>query len=275
MRIFAILCLLVSSHAIGLPNHQAIPGGLWKLDLPNSEQPPRVALDGKPVMTVRSQKGWHALIGIPLTQNKSITVTVNNAAVTLDLKPHPYAEQRLTVKRKHVEPSPQALQRIQQEFAQMTPIYRGFSTNTLPTWPEFRWPITGPVSSPFGLRRFFNEQPRKPHSGIDIAAAKGTPIQAPANGKVVLVGDFYFNGNSVFIDHGQGLISMMCHMDSISVNTGDIIAAGTIIGTVGATGRATGPHLHWTVSLNNARIDPTLVVGEPMESSRRETSSQH
>ena len=122
------------------------------------------------------------------------------------------------------------------------------------------WPLRGPQSSAFGLRRFFNDQERNPHSGVDIAAPTGTPITAPATGKVVLTGDFYFNGKSVFIDHGQGLISMLCHMSEISVSEGDIIQAGDQIGLVGATGRVTGPHLHWTVSLNNARVKPNLLL---------------
>ena len=121
-------------------------------------------------------------------------------------------------------------------------------------------PTTGPYSSAFGLKRFFNGQARNPHSGIDIAAPEGKDIVAPAGGTVVLTGDFFFNGNSVFIDHGQGLISMMCHMSRVDVKEGDVIKQGDLLGAVGKTGRATGPHLHWTVSLNNARVNPKLLL---------------
>src|SRR5690606_10972710 len=121
-------------------------------------------------------------------------------------------------------------------------------------------PLHGRESSAFGLRRFFNNEERNPHSGQDIAAPTGTPSVAPAPSTVVLTGEFFFNGNSVFIDHGQGLIRMLCHLHSIDVKEGSELQAGDVIGTVGATGRATGPHLHWTVSLNNARIDPRLLL---------------
>ncbi len=274
MKAALLLILLGSfSGAHALPEHAPIAGGIWRLELGHSNEAPKVMLDKRPVMTLQTEQGWQAVVGIPLTQSKSIEVMVNGEPRQLALKPHTYAEQRLTVKRKHVNPSQPALERIRTEFARMKPIYRSFSTSDHTDWPTFQWPLHGPVSSPFGLRRFFNEQPRKPHSGIDIAAPTGTPIVAPANGTVVLTGDFYFNGNSVFIDHGHGLVSMLCHMSRIDVQEGDAIKAGQPIGAVGATGRVTGPHLHWTVSLNDARIDPRLVVQQPLSLKAEEPSS--
>ena len=120
----------------------------------------------------------------------------------------------------------------------------------------FTMPLQGRTTSLFGHRRFFNDQPRSPHSGLDIAAPTGTPITAPEPGTVALVDDLYYNGKTVFLDHGQGLITMYCHLSEQSVTTGQVVEQNQQIGLVGATGRVTGPHLHWSVSLNGYRIDP-------------------
>ena len=125
---------------------------------------------------------------------------------------------------------------------------------------SFKWPLAGVMSSPFGLKRFYNDQARRPHGGIDIAAPEGTPIIAPADGWVVDTGDYFFNGNSVFIEHGLGLQTFYAHLSKIHVKLGDKVEPGDLIGEVGATGRVTGPHLHWSVGLNGTWIDPNLVL---------------
>ncbi|MDH3355350.1 MAG: M23 family metallopeptidase, partial [Chromatiales bacterium] len=121
-------------------------------------------------------------------------------------------------------------------------------------------PVSGRLSGNFGRRRFFNNQPRKPHSGMDIAAPMGTSVVSPAAGKVVDTGNFFFNGNTIFVDHGQGVVTMYCHLNTLTVKKGDIVAQGEKIATVGMTGRVTGPHLHWSVNLNGVRIDPALFM---------------
>jgi murein DD-endopeptidase MepM/ murein hydrolase activator NlpD len=262
-----------------LPKQQLVPGGVALFDLGNSATPPKVEVGGRPVMTINSGDGnnhhWTAVVGIDLKSSPGQrTLTINGQKQTFDVTPHSYAEQWLTVKNKHVNPSQPALERIRAESRKMKSVFTSFTPvsgqQATAPWQPMIWPVTGPISSPFGLQRFFNGQRRNPHSGLDIAAATGTEIIAPAQATVVQTGDYYFNGNTVLLDHGQGLISMFCHLSRIDVQPGDQLEVGDHVGLVGATGRVTGPHLHWTLSLNNARIDPMLFL-EPKPEAASET----
>lgn len=273
MRILLLLSALLALpvHAEGFITRlldKPVPGGIAVVDLGSAQPAPSVHYQDKPVLVVHEDgKRWIAIVGLPLssqTGTQHIEVRQGDSMRTLSFTvgTRHYAEQRITLKnQQHVTPDQQNLKRIQRELAEQTQAYKTFSPRQ-PSNLLFDRPVEGRLSSPFGLRRFFNGQERNPHSGLDIAAGSGTPIKAPAAGQVILTGDYFFNGNTVFLDHGQGLISMFCHLSSVDVKPGDEIPRGAIIGKVGATGRVTGPHLHWNVSLNDARIDPTLFIGE-------------
>lgn len=172
-----------------------------------------------------------------------------------------YREQRLTLQNKsHVNPDPQQQARFESEYAQQMQAYASFRPEG-PSNVVFEKPVPGRLTSPFGLRRFFNGEERNPHSGLDFAAPQGTPVKTPADGVVTIVADYFFNGQTVFVDHGQGLITMYCHLSAFEVSKGDTVRKGDVVARSGATGRATGPHLHWNVSLNNARVDPAIFIG--------------
>lgn len=241
------------------------------LSLPNismGSAAPEVRFQGNVVLTTQHKGGWVAIVGIPLSQPPGLAQAElraeGRAAVPLpfQITPKDYVTQYLTVEPKHVDLSEKDLARVRAEQVKIRQAFSVFSPG-LPATFTFASPLPGVRTSSFGSRRFFNNQPRNPHSGMDIAAPVGTPVRAPAAGRVVNTGDYFFNGKSVFLDHGRGLISMFCHLDGIDVVEGDALQTGQLLGRVGATGRVTGPHLHWSVALNTALVDPALFLPEP------------
>ena len=262
-----VLAAMASAAEGNLPLAAPVPGGIAVICVGRASDPaPRAAFDGQRVLIARAGDSWEAVVGLPLgTQPGALNLTVLEGEQVARMVPfgvgvHDYDTQRITLaNRRQVEPEPMDLIRIERE---QESIVRAFTTwsDDSPQSLGFDLPTTGRVSSTFGLRRFFNDEPRQPHSGLDIAAPEGTPIVAPAAGTVIETWDYFVNGNSVFIDHGQGLITMYNHLSRIDVAKGERLARGERIGLVGRTGRVTGPHLHWTVSLNNARVDPALFL---------------
>lgn len=207
-----------------------------------------------------------AIVAIPLfTTSGEYDVQVryrdgSEENVAIKVLDRQYPEERITVTdQEHVTPSAPTLERVREEAARMRTAYELFTPQPADLLPIVQ-PVEGRNSGVFGSRRFFNDQPRNPHSGIDWAAPTGTPIKNPTPGTVAVVGDFFFNGKTVLIDHGGGFVSMMCHLSEILVTEGQRLARGEVIGKVGTTGRSTGPHLHWTVSLNGVRTDPAVFM---------------
>ncbi len=260
--------LSTMSWAANLPQQAAIPGGVVVIDLASAEQEKPMAYYGKKrVAVVESEQRWVAIVGIPLSakvgsQRLNVQQAGKTHRVLFDIKGKAYPTQHITIKDKRkVNPNKLDMTRITQESADIKAALRHWTDKTALPLP-FAWPIEGRVSGLYGRRRVFNGQPRRPHSGMDIAAPTGTEIQAPAEGVVRDTGNYFFNGNTVFIDHGQGLVTMFCHMDEIGVQPGQKIKRGDVIGTVGMTGRVTGPHLHLGVSLNDVRVEPRLFFHE-------------
>ena len=248
------------------PRARAVPGGVARLALgPARDRPQVFTSAGVPVLVVGDAIAWTAVLGIALAEapgRSQVTVQVPGEPerpLAFGIAPQRYAEQRLNVAPRTVDLSPENQARYERERDHQAEIMATFST-PLPVQLAMQVPVPGRRSSSFGLRRVFNGQPRNPHSGMDIAAPTGTPVMAPLPGRVIDTGDYFFNGNTVWLDHGGGLLSMSCHLSAIDVAVGDAVQTGQRIGAVGATGRVTGPHLHWGVMLNRTMVNPALFV---------------
>jgi hypothetical protein len=248
---------------------QVVPGGLAIVTLPSkSDTPPEVSYLGKPVMVTRRPNkdgalSWVAVVGLGLEAKpgRSRLEVAGEAAVHFRILPKSYREQHLKVAPGMVDLSPEDLARYERERAHVAALIRVPSAD-LPETMQMLAPVSGRQSASFGLRRVFNGVARNPHSGMDIAAPVGAPLVAPLSATVIDVGDYFFNGTTIWLDHGAGLLSMMCHLSKVAVKPGDKVRAGDKIGEVGATGRVTGPHLHWSVSLNQQMVNPALFLAD-------------
>jgi murein DD-endopeptidase MepM/ murein hydrolase activator NlpD len=274
--IIALILTLAAASAQALPQNAPHPGGVAVVPLGAEETPQEVApvvmFGGKRTLVLRHDGEWFAVVGVPLDHEHGIarlSVTKPGQPVTqhtFEVLPHTYAEQRLTVQNTaYVDPEPGQLQRIAAERERIDAALGAWRESPFAEV-ELLAPAAGKQSPTFGFRRFFNDQPRAPHKGMDIAAPRGSPIVAAADGAVGLAGDFFFNGNTVIIDHGQGLMTMYCHLDSVDVRQGDSLARGAVIGKVGATGRVTGAHLHFGVYLNATAVNPSLLLAPTPDS---------
>jgi murein DD-endopeptidase MepM/ murein hydrolase activator NlpD len=176
-----------------------------------------------------------------------------------------FAIEKLNVAPEFAEPNPQDIERADKERQRLRELF-GTSTPERLWQGRFRLPLPGAKDARnFGRRRVLNGQPGSPHTGVDFPAPAGTLIHAAQRGRVVLAENLFFSGNTVVLDHGLGVYTFYGHMSSMSVNAGDVVSAGAILGRVGATGRVTGPHLHWGLTVNQARVNPLQIVGLPTQ----------
>ncbi|MGD2139687.1 MAG: peptidoglycan DD-metalloendopeptidase family protein [Burkholderiales bacterium] len=244
----------------------AVPGGVAIVPLGPAENAPVVRMGNNRIMVIGDPVQWQAVVGIALAtkQGSTLHISVNRAdgddvRLPIQIGSKNYATQELKVKPGQVNLSEKNLKRYRRESAHLKKIRRTFSTPLVGTLPLLQ-PVEGPRSSSFGLRRVFNGESRNPHSGMDLAAPKGTPVAAAAAGRVIDRGDYFFSGNMLILDHGQGLLTLYAHLSEMDVAVGDQIQRGQVIGKVGATGRVTGAHLHFGVYLNSVPVDPALFL---------------
>ncbi|BEP70114.1 M23 family metallopeptidase [Variovorax sp. V35] len=248
------------------PRALLVPGGVARLSLGPAATRPKAFAGDVPVLVLGDPIEWTALVGIPLATppgEASISVRAEGKPerqIAYTIAPKQYREQRLTVAPRTVDLSPEDEARYTKERDHLTGVMATLSDLRPDAALQMRVPVPGRRSSSFGLRRVFNGQSRNPHSGMDIAAGTGTPVRAPLAGKVIDTGDYFFNGGTVWVDHGGGLLTMYCHLSRWDVKVGDVLKAGDPLAAVGATGRVTGPHLHWGVMLNRTMVDPALFV---------------
>jgi biotin carboxyl carrier protein len=260
-----LLLAAAAAFGIDLPHESAVPGGVKLIRCGAAGgTAPRVTADGHRVLVIRDGTTWVAVVGIPLTAepgDRHVDVEDSAGAHGIDFAvgDKRYTVQSLKVAPRQVDLSRADLDRVSEERIRIDRTLALYS-DARPESLRLSPPVPGRRSSSFGMRRLFNGEPRNPHGGMDIAAPTGTPVLAPLAGTVVDTGDFFFNGNAVFIDHGGGLISMYCHLSVIDVKPGQRVAAGARLGEVGKTGRVTGPHLHWGIALNGVWVDPELFL---------------
>ena len=248
------------------PHASQVPGGVARLSLGPAATRPFAFTGDLPLLVVGDAIEWTALVGIPLATEPgeaSIVVRPENGTERLlayTVADKQYREQRLSVPPRTVDLSPDDEARYQRERAHLATVMATLTDLRPDAALQMRVPVPGRRSSSFGLRRVFNGQSRNPHSGMDIAAPTGTPVLAPLPGRVIDTGDYFFNGGTVWLDHGGGLLTMYCHLSRVDVKVGEMLKTGEQLAAVGATGRVTGPHLHWSVMLNRAMVDPALFI---------------
>lgn len=267
--IFLFVLFQISTVAAsGYPLISPVPGGVAAVDLGHNFSPTtKIFFNKKRVLIKNNETGWQAIIGLPLTIKPGkhkislIDNSGNKEYKTFVVSKKDYETRHITITNKRmVSPTKKDIERHYKEKPLIVAALKIWTENEN-VQTQFSIPVDGRFSSIFGLKRIYNKQKRiRRHTGLDIAAPTGTTIKSPASGTVVRTGNYFFTGNTVFIDHGQSLITMYCHLNKTYVKAGQQLEQGQTIGTVGMTGRVSGPHLHWVVSLNNTKVDPKLFI---------------
>lgn len=257
---------LSNALANSLPRSAAVPGGVAIVSLGRAQSTPLARLNDARVLVAGDESEWFAVVGISLdtAAGTTLPLTVEREGrgpetIAIEIAPKRYETQHLRVKPGQVDLSPEDFARYEQERAHLENVRRTF-TDSPPESLRLLQPCEGPRSGSFGKRRFFNGQARNPHNGMDLAAPTGTPVIAAGSGAVLDVGDYFFSGNTLILDHGRGFLTLYAHLSQVDVGQGARVAAGVPIGKVGATGRVTGPHLHFSVYLNTMAVDPELFL---------------
>ena len=248
------------------PTDNTFPGGLinYSLDSIKSDVEENLKLGDLIFATCKSDSQLMVLAPIPLSYKENkVQVTVSTKVVaSIPLQNKAYRESRIEIQNKSLVNPPEVMQdRIKEEYIQgqkaKNTLTRRGSKQVM-----MNKPLAGIISSEFGVRRFINNQPRNRHIGLDIAATEGTPVKVPLKGEVILEGNFFYKGNVIYLDHGDGLVSSYSHLKSKTVTLGQEVSEGDILGYVGSTGRVTGPHLHWEVFYLGIPINPEIFLKE-------------
>ena len=261
LHFLLVLFLTFASSLYALPKEEHVPGGLALLHFPSK---PKFLQKNKNYCLVKRGKEWVALIPIPLGKINPVDVPYvcngkKEKSIIL-VKDKAYDKQYITIKnKKKVTPEKRDYKRIMKEIYSRNTCIASHSKFSPKSFKMIK-PIDVALRDDFGRQRFFNNKPRSPHSGTDLSAPKGTKIKAPLAGRVILLGNLYFNGRMVLLDHGQGLVTAYSHLSKIYYPNGTWLEQGQNLGEVGSSGRATGPHLHWSVYLNGVAVNPNLFM---------------